>query len=494
MTRLWSGSLAARFIAFTLLSLVLSQAAVFLISWDEHGQVMRKASKGEMLSRCASLVRVLEATPPDLQDDILAASNTTSSRYWVSSEGPADPAAWRKEAWEHLVRPLPRVVFPGYGPMAEPRIEPPAQPAATGSPDWLTVRPEAWPLDRPAKFQYLDGGTGMGLAVRMENGTWLNSAFAKPAGEGFWNAQSLTSLGLTALLLTGIAVFAARGITQPLRRLARAAEAFGRGQPVEPLPETGPDDVRRTAQAFNRMQERLVRFVDDRTRMLAAIGHDLRTPLTSLRLRAEFVADDELRDKMLSTIAEIQSMTEATLAFMREEGTAEATRTVDLTALVESLCEDLAELGHAVAFTEAPKIGYRCRPAALRRACRNLVENAARYGECARVRIEAGAQNVDIVVEDDGPGIPETFREQVFAPFYRLENSRNRETGGVGLGLAIARTIARHHGGDVILTNLARGLSVRLTLPASEAAASICAAADQDPAPPPLVLAPAPGR
>ena len=153
MTRLWSGSLAARFIAFTLLSLVLSQAAVFLISWDEHGQVMRKASKGEMLSRCASLVRVLEATPPDLQDDILAASNTTSSRYWVSSEGPADPAAWRKEAWEHLVRPLPRVVFPGYGPMAEPRIDPPAQPAATGSPDWLPVRPAAWPRDRPGKFQ-----------------------------------------------------------------------------------------------------------------------------------------------------------------------------------------------------------------------------------------------------------------------------------------------------------------------------------------------------
>lgn len=469
MMRLWRRSLAARFICFTLLSLFLSQAAAFFISWDEHGQVMRKASKGEMLSRCASLARVLEATPPELQNDILAASNTTSTRYWVSPDGPTDALKWRREAWDHLTRPLPRVVFPGHQPVPEPRIEAPGNIESAGSPDWLEVRPDAWPLSRPAKFLYLDDDTGMGLAVRLDTGSWLNSAFAKPAQEGFWNAQSITSLGLSALVLSVIAAFAARGIAQPLRRLALAAEALGRGQHIGPLPETGPDDIRRTAEAFNRMQERLLRFVDDRTRMLAAIGHDLRTPLTSLRLRAEFVADDELREKMLSTIAEIQSMTEATLAFVREEATAERTRTVDLSALVESLCEDLAELGHNVAFAEAPKISYRCRPAALRRACRNLVENAARYGDCARVRIEISAQNIDIVVEDDGPGIPDTAHEQVFAPFFRMENSRNRETGGVGLGLSIARTIVRHHGGDVILTNLGRGLRATLSLPALDA-------------------------
>jgi len=471
MTRLWTGSLAARFICFTLLSLALAQAATFLISWDEHGQVMRKAAKGEMLSRCASLVRVLEATPPELQDDILAASNTTSTRYWVSPHGPTDAAQWRREAWDHLTRPLPRVMFPGQKAFPEPRIEAPANIEAAGSPNWYEVRPEAWPLARPASFLYLDQNTGMGLAVRLENGSWLNSAFAKPVQEGFWNAQSITSLGLSALVLSIIAVFAARGITQPLRRLARASEALGRGQDIGPLPETGPEDIRRTAEAFNRMQARLLRFVEDRTRLLAAIGHDLRTPLTSLRLRAEFIADDELREKMLSTIAEIQSMAEATLAFMREEATAEPTRTVDISALVESLCEDLAELGHDVVFAEGPRLGYRCRPAALRRACRNLVENAARYGERARVRIEVSEQNIDIVVEDDGPGIPDGAREQVFAPFFRLENSRNRETGGVGLGLSIARTIVRHHGGDVMLTNLHRGLRATVSLPTLDAEA-----------------------
>ncbi|MEP9353968.1 HAMP domain-containing protein [Xanthobacter sp. KR7-65] len=157
----------------------------------------------------------------------------------------------------------------------------------------------------------------------MENRNCLNSAFSQPEPEGFWNARSIASLGLTALLLTVLAAFAARGVTQPLGRLALAVEAFGRRQLVEPLPDTGPDDMRRTAQAFIRMQERLSRFVEDRTRMLAAVGHHLRTLLTSPCLRAEFVSDDELRDKRLSTIAEIESMTEMTLAFVREQGAAE---------------------------------------------------------------------------------------------------------------------------------------------------------------------------
>jgi len=289
----------------------------------------------------------------------------------------------------------------------------------------------------------------MGLAVRLADGTWLNTAYAKPAQDGFWTSQSTISLGLSALLLSIIAALAARGIARPLRRLATAAEALGRGQEVAPVPETGPDDIRRTSEAFNRMQARLHRFVDDRTRMLAAIGHDLRTPLTSLRLRAEFVPDEDVREKMLATIAEIQSMAEATLAFAREEATAESTRTVDLTALVESLCDDLVELGYDISFVERQKISYRCRPDSLRRACRNLVENAVRYGERAHVSIERRVDSIDIVVADDGPGIPESAKEQVFAPFFRIENSRNRETGGVGLGLSIARTIVRRHGGAI---------------------------------------------
>lgn len=471
MTSLWTRSLAARFICFTLLSLVLSQAIVFFISWDEHGQSIRKAAKGEILSRCASLARVLEATPQSLQTDILNASNTSSARYWISTNGLKDASEWREEAWERLAQPLPRVSFPGHNVPAEVRPDftrNTAKSSGATSSQWVDLKPEAWPLSRPAKFLYLDDTTGMGLAVQLANGAWLNTAFAKPAQDGFWTSKSTLALGLSALSLSIIAVFAARGIAQPLRRLAVAAEALGRGQEVVPLPETGPDDIRRTAEAFNRMQARLHRFVDDRTKMLAAIGHDLRTPLTSLRLRAEFVRDEEVREKMLSTIAEIQTMTEATLAFAREDATAETTRTLDLTALVESLCDDLAELGHDVSFSNGQKIGYSCRPDALRRACRNLIENAIRYGERARVTMERGADNIEITVSDDGPGIPDSAREQVFAPFFRIENSRNRETGGVGLGLSIARTIVRHHGGDIILTNGPKGLHAVISLPAQE--------------------------
>jgi signal transduction histidine kinase len=227
--------------------------------------------------------------------------------------------------------------------------------------------------------------------------------------------------------------------------------------------------VRHTAEAFNLMQARLQRFVEDRTRTLAAIGHDLRTPITSLRLRAEFVADDEMREKMLSTIDELRSMTEAALAFSSNEVLREGTRHVDLTALVESLCDDLVELGQDIGFVEAAKVDYRCRPDSLKRAVRNLIENAVRYGERARVGIASTAAHVTIVVEDDGPGIPPDKLEQVFSPFFRVESSRNRQTGGIGLGLSIARDVARHHGGDITLVNTGRGLRATIILPRAPA-------------------------
>lgn len=198
--------------------------------------------------------------------------------------------------------------------------------------------------------------------------------------------------------------------------------------------------------------------------MLAAIGHDLRTPITSMRLRSEFVADEETRRKLLATLDEMQTMTEATLTFAREEAMREETRTVDLSALIESLCADLSDLGWDVTFRNGERIAYRCRPDALRRAVRNLIENAVRYGQRARVFLASTDNAIEVAVEDDGPGIAEQEFERVFAPFVRLENSRNRETGGVGLGLAIARSIVRGHGGDITLAN-GGGLHATIRLP-----------------------------
>ena len=201
------------------------------------------------------------------------------------------------------------------------------------------------------------------------------------------------------------------------------------------------------------MRERLQRFVDDRTGMLAAISHDLRTPITSLRLRAELLDDEEARQKILATLEDMEHMTEATLAFAREEAAPEDTRRVDLAALIGSLCADLADIGMDAVFADVAPAPYACRPVALKRAIRNLVENAVAYGSRARIRLEDGDNNITIVIDDDGSGIAEADFERVFAPFVRLEDSRSRETGGIGLGMAIARSIIRSHGGDIILAN-----------------------------------------
>jgi signal transduction histidine kinase len=473
MRRLWARSLAAQIIVAMLLALGISQVIGFMISWDERGRALYMAAKNEFLVRTASLAQLLETTPSTLENDILNASNTAYTRFWVSRDEPVDSTAWRHDAWTVLAQPLPTLSQSVNGRRRlerEPQASYPsgsivAAAAAMAHVTWLTLPAHAWPLSRQAKFLYLDASKGMGIAVRLESGAWLNAAYSKPIPNSIWTSQTAISLAITAAILSLIAIFVARSIARPMRRLAVAAEALGRGESVKPLPESGPDDIRQTAEAFNRMQERLERFVQDRTRMLAAISHDLRTPLTSLRLRAEFVTDHDVQEKMLKTIDEIQTMTEAALAFVREEATAEATRTVDLSALVESLCDDLAELGHNVTFIDGTAINYRCRPDALRRAIRNLIENAVRYGECARVSVLRTAKSIDIAVEDDGPGIPDEVMEQVFAPFYRLEDSRNRETGGVGLGLSIARAIARHHGGDVVLGNRAKGLQATISLP-----------------------------
>ncbi len=470
----WTRSLVGQLIGFMLLALVVSQTISFFVYWDERGHALRAAAKEEFLVRSASVAQLLETTPAIYHPEILRAVATTYTRFWLTAESPEEVAAWKAEAWQRLTQPLPRYGEPEPAPQGTPEqhasgenaslIAAQAQASDFGA--WSVLAAQDWSLGRAARYVRLDHTFGSGLTVPLKDGTWLNAAFAKTAYGSVWTSQSTVSLAITAAVLTLIAVLVAHRVSRPMRRLAFAAEAFGRGEEVKPLPEEGPIDIRRTAEAFNRMQERLRRFVSDRTGMLAAIGHDLRTPITTLRLRAEFVADPDERDKILMTLDEMQAMTEATLAFAREEATGEPTRVVDLAALTESVCSDLADLGWDVTFAESGKVPYRCRPAAIRRALRNLIENAVRYGGCARVSLALAKDSFEIAIEDNGPGIPEEEFERVFAPFFRLEGSRSRTTGGVGLGLSIARTIVRGHGGDIELINLrGRGLRAIIRLP-----------------------------
>ncbi len=468
--RLLPRSLTGQMVGLLLLALAMSQAIAFVVFSDERVVMMKGAAKEEFLMRSASTARLLEATPPALHAEILRAVGASYTRYWVAAESTTDAGQWTREAWNQLAEGMMTRTRHGH-PTPDPLADGwsswiATASAATNDAVWRDLPPRVGLFTGPARFLYLEEANAMGLTVQLSNGRWLNAFFAKRM-PSMWSSQSYLSLGLTALALSIIAVFIARRIAQPLRQLGNAAEKLGRGEDVVPLPERGPLDVRRTAEAFNRMQTRLRRFVEDRTRMLAAIGHDLRTPLTSLRLRAEFVSDEETREKLLSTVEEMQAMTEATLVFAREDATGEATRTVNFPALLESTCADLADLGWDVSFAEAEPMTYRCRPDALRRALRNLVENAVRYGGQARVGLSQATDGIEITVDDAGPGIPDCDLDRVFQPFVRLEHSRNRETGGVGLGLSIARSIARAHGGDVVLANRAGGLRALIRLPRS---------------------------
>jgi signal transduction histidine kinase len=284
-----------------------------------------------------------------------------------------------------------------------------------------------------------------------------------PSSGGYLVPIFLGSLVFVALL---IAILTARRLARPIREFAHASERLGVDLTAPPLALRGPQELRATIQAFNRMQDRLRRFLDDRTQMLAAISHDLRAPLARLRLRAELVADGEQQRKMFDDLDLMNAMIDSTLAFARDDSRQEPRRLVDIGVLVGDICEDVADTGGKVSCADSRGVDVPCRPTQVRRAVANLIDNAVKYGCNAWVRIERDGDRVLIVVDDDGPGIPGDEQERVFAPFYRLEAARDPGKAGVGLGLSVARTVAREHGGDVGLRNRSGGgLSAVIELP-----------------------------
>jgi signal transduction histidine kinase len=273
-------------------------------------------------------------------------------------------------------------------------------------------------------------------------------------------------MGIMAVIILAVAVWVVRRVTAPLAALSSAAERLGNDLNAPPMPETGTIETRQASRAFNAMQARLRSLIENRTRMLAAISHDLRTPLTLLRLRAESVEDESEREKMLATIAEMDSMVAATLQFARDEATAEPHRRTDLTALLASVVDDMADIGLPVVMEPAQPIVRECQPASLKRALTNLLDNAVKYGKRARAAIRSTPQAIEITIDDEGLGIPEDALVRVFQPYYRVEGSRNRETGGIGLGLAIALSVVQANGGQLTLSNrLEGGLCACVMLP-----------------------------
>lgn len=303
----------------------------------------------------------------------------------------------------------------------------------------------------------------MNMSIRLTSGQWLNvrSTFLRPGLQ--WTPRALLPPVLMVLAVVVIAFVTTRRIVGPIKALAQGADRLGRGLDAEPLAVTGPSEVQDTTRAFNQMQSRMTRFVAERTRILAPLSHDLRSPLTAMRLRVEMLEEDEDSTRLRALVEEMQQMLDSTLDYARASSVQESVTTVDLADLLAKLAADVGE--HA-SFAGSAAIEVPVRPAALTRALRNLIDNAVRYGGLAEIALTRQDGLAVISIADKGPGLPEDQLEHVFDPFVRLEASRSRETGGAGLGLPIARTVIRAHGGDVILRNRPeRGLEAQVTLP-----------------------------
>ncbi|GBR37346.1 two component sensor histidine kinase [Neoasaia chiangmaiensis NBRC 101099] len=300
---------------------------------------------------------------------------------------------------------------------------------------------------------------------------WLIVTFREQRASPFDSPTFLIAFLLMTVSGGALILWGTQRLISPVATLAQAAESLGRDVNAPPLPENGPTEISRAAIAFNTMAARIRRFVTDRTVMLTAIGHDLRTPITRLKLRAEFIEDDELRDKFLADLDEMENMVSATLAFGRDSASREPLVSLELSALLQTITDEASEgapdFADQISF-DAPAVPVRikARSLALKRALTNLVMNAIKYGGGAHVILAApytvkrGAKDerwVKVVIEDSGPGLPPEDLERMFEPFVRAEQSRNRETGGTGLGLAIARSIVRAQGGDVRLENRREG-------------------------------------
>jgi signal transduction histidine kinase len=303
-------------------------------------------------------------------------------------------------------------------------------------------------------------------SIQLKDGSWANYVIRIAPAASLWTPETLGFVAAVIALVLLASVWALRRLTLPYGLIANAAERFGRDLNAAPLPERGPSELRGATHAFNLMRERLQRLVADRNQMVAAITHDVRTPLTRLRLRADFVDDSEQRARMIADIDEIETMTRSVLAFASDTAEPEPRAALDIVSLLETISDETPGASLELPAAEPARLPYAAQPTAMRRCISNLVDNAIKYGKRARLSLDVRPGAIHIVVADDGPGIPEGDRETVFRPFRRLETSRNRDTGGTGLGLTIARSVARAHGGDVILSNRPEGgLTAEIVLP-----------------------------
>ncbi len=441
MTR-WMGGRTARQIAAIVVIAMLAAHAVTAVIWSAFD--MRPGPPPDYLapaSRIGLVLWLLRTLPAEDDAAILAAA----SRGAVTvRQGDGEPPVLGSGEDHELL---------GWRQAIEAELGPDARGWTVGR----AARPDGTPGD-------------LTLGVRRGDG-WLLFDVAPKTGRRekalHWISPSGLAWFIASPLLIGVvSLWATRRVVSPLTRLAAATAGLGDLKEPTPVPEEGAVEVRQVAHAFNTVTGRLRRFVVERTRMLAAVSHDLRTPLTRMRLRAETVEDEETRTKMLTDIRTMESMITATLAFIREESAQEPVERVDMAVLVQTVCDDFADAGADVRYEGPLHCAASCRPQAMQRALNNLIDNAVKLDAGVTARLEAAADGFVVTIDDDGPGIPDDQKQAVFRPFFSGEARRDESNGNVGLGLSIVRAIVLSHDGRIELSDREpSGLSVRVSIP-----------------------------
>lgn len=458
--RLLPRSLFGRLILILSLGLILAQILGATLTLRDQSESLRESLGMQLMQRIGSITNLLEQMPREEHKKIVAALDSQSLRV-ILSEQPLSLAGHFMPS-RHLEFMLQRELSK----QTEVHVEimPLSQDPEHRPPSWMR-HSETSP---PMMMQHMMPGRILGFQaqIQLSTGEWLNFRRPLPDNLFSWPKKLLGYLLILLISVIGISLLAVRLVTRPLGTLAKAAHDLGVDIQQPPLDESGPAEVQKAARAFNTMQHRLQRYIEDRSQILAAVSHDLKTPITRLRLRTELLNNPEIQEKISGDLDAMETMVTATLDFMRGTETSEKSVPIDMVALLESLQSDSMELGWKVSLDKCQAAPYTGRPLVLKRCLVNLIENAARYGEEAIIQMEDTAEQLTIIIADKGDKISGDELEMLFKPFYRGESSRNRATGGTGLGLGIARNIARAHGGDVVLRKgKMRGIEAVVTLP-----------------------------
>jgi signal transduction histidine kinase len=347
---------------------------------------------------------------------------------------------------------------------------PPGPVPLASDPDRIDLRSLHRRLDSSSYriFPLARDGDNQRVGIALPDGAMISAKILPDLRQRpIWTAPWMVTLLFAIVSVSILGLWAARALTAPLSSIAKAAESFSLNGAAPPLPERGPEEIRSVAKALNRMRERITTLIDDRTKMLAAISHDLRTPITRMRLRSEFIEDDMHRHRMLSDLDQMRSMLESVLSFLRNDRKLEAVTLTDIASTLQLITDQFTDMGHKVVYDGPAHAMAMVRPDDLHRSVTNLVENAVRFGAVATIRLVVAPDTVTIEVEDDGPGISDARKDVMLEPFVRGDDARNMdETAGFGLGLSIARAVVLAHGGTLSLNDRQpHGLIVRIQLP-----------------------------